>query len=147
MSRIKRVASWCAILATFVAFAAVLLGGMAGMGSAATMSQVAASLSKSEDPSKGSVLVLHGDDENGIANAVGLKRNDTVCWVTNAQAAVVRAHWRTTTSRINHRYSLLTVYAPHATVKDFRAYVSGGVKCQVVHVAWAFFLPIDGAVS
>lgn len=147
MSRTKRVASWCTILTTFVAFAAVLLGGMTGIGSAATVSQVASSLLKSKDPSKGSVVVVRAD-ENTLANRLlGLKPKDAVCWVTNTQADVIRAQWTTTTTTINDRYSLLTVYAPHVTVKELRAYVSGSVKCQIVREKWAFFLPIDGSVS
>ena len=147
MSRIKRVASWCTIFATFVAFSAVLLGGMAGMGSAATVSQVASSLLKSKDASKGSVVVVHADDGNPLADALGLKRNNAVCWVTNAQANTIRAQWKTATTTINSKYSLLTVYAPHLTVNGLRSYVSGAVNCQIVHVQWAFFLPIDGSVS
>ena len=148
MSRIKRVASWCTILATFVAFAAVLLGGMAGMGSAATVSQVASSLLRSKDPSKGSVVVLRADDGHPLVNhLLGLKPKDAVCWVTNTQANVIRALWATTTTTIDARYSLLTVYAPHVTVKEMRAYVSGGVKCQIVQEKWAFYLPLDGSVS
>jgi CO dehydrogenase nickel-insertion accessory protein CooC1 len=134
-------------LGTFVAFSAVLLGGMAGMGSAATVSQVASSLLNANDPATGRVVVVHADEGNPLANALGLKRNDAVCWVTNAQASSIRAQWRTTTTTINTKYSLLTVYAPHVTVNDLRSYVSGGVRCQIVHVQWAFFLPIDGAVS
>jgi hypothetical protein len=147
MTRIKRVASWCTILATFVAFAAVLLGGMAGMGSAATVSQVASSLLKSNDPSKGTVVVVHADKGHSLGDALGLKPKDAVCWVSNTQANVIRGLWQTTTSKLNDRYSLLTVYAPKVTVKEMRAYVSGEVKCEVVHTKWAFFLPIDGSVS
>jgi hypothetical protein len=60
---------------------------------------------------------------------------------------VIRSLWATTTSTIDARYSLLTVYAPHVTVKEMRAYVSGGVKCQIVQEKWAFYLPLDGSVS
>ena len=152
MSRIKRVTSWCIIMTTFVAFAAVLLGGMAGMGSAATMSQVASSLSKSEDPSKGSLVVVGADDNNQVGDSVlGSNSNTAVCWVTNRQAAAIRTRWVTTTTRINRRFSLLTVnapgVAPAVTVTVLRTYVSGGVKCQIVHQRWAFFVPLDGAVS
>jgi hypothetical protein len=147
MTRIKRVASWCTILATFAAFAAVLLGGMAGMGSAATVSQVASSLLKSNDPSKGTVVVIHADKGHSLGDSLGLKPKDAVCWVSNTQADVIRGLWQTTTSKLTDRYSLLTVYAPHVTVKDMHAYVSGGVKCELVHKQWSFFLPIDGSVS
>ena len=148
MSRIKRVASCCTILATFVAFAAVLLGGMAGMGSAATVSQVAASLLKSKDPSKGSLVVVKADDKHSrVYGLLGLKPKDAVCWVTNTQAGVIRARWTTTTTKIDARYSLLTIYAPHVTAKEMRTYLSGDVKCQVVQEKWAFFVPLDGAVS
>jgi hypothetical protein len=148
MSRIKRVASWCAILTTFVAFAAVLLGGMAGMGSAATISQAASSLLKSKDASKGSLVVVKADDKHSrIDGLLGSKPKDAVCWVTNTQANVIRALWTTTTTTVDARYSLLTINAPHVTDKEMRTYLSGGVKCQLVQEKWAFFVPLDGAVS
>lgn len=153
MSRIKRATSWCIILTTFVAFAAVLLGGMAGMGSAATVSQVASSLLKSKDPSEGSLVVVGADnnDNHQLDSLSGSNSNTAVCWVTKAQAAAIRTHWVTTTTRINGRFSLLTInapgVAPGVTVTALRAYVSGGVKCQIVHQRWAFYVPLDGAVS
>jgi hypothetical protein len=146
MSRFKRGVAWCTIMTTFFAFSAVLVGGMAGVGSAATVAQVASSLAKSNDPKDGSVVVVETDD-NSLSHRLGGPPSFKVCWVSNSQAGAIRLHWRTTTTRVTGRYSLLTVYGNGSTEKELHAYVSGGAKCKIVHAHWAFFLPLDGAVS
>jgi hypothetical protein len=137
-------------LTTFAAFVLVLLDGMVGVGSAATISEAARSLAPSAvaDASKGSFVVVPTQEKSLVNSALGLPAPVNLCWVSNRQLGAIRTRWETTTvSRINTRYSIVTVYGPTVTVTELRRYVSGTVNCEIVHQKWAFFLPLDGAVS
>lgn len=146
MSRIKRVVSWCAVLSTFAVFSVLLLWGMAGVGSAASISQAVNQIARSGqvDPSKGAFVAMRAD--GNLADRLFGKKAVRVCFVTNAQLQVIQSRWQTTVTEVG-AYSLATVYAPRVTPAEMQAYVSGSPQCVLVHMNPFFFLPVEGGVS
>lgn len=145
MSRFKRGASWCAILTTFAAFSVLLLWGMAGVGTAANISEAVSEIEQSGvvEPGEGSFVVV--DAEGSLLDRLSGKK--AVCWVTNAQLQVIEARWRTTVSE-DDGHRVATVHAPQVSVNEMRSYVSGTeLHCVLVHKRQMFFLPIEGGIS
>ena len=146
MSRIKRGASWCAVVTTFAAFSVLMLWGMAGVGAAANVNQAVAKLERSGHVQAGKGAFVAMKVDGNMLDRLAGKKAVQVCWVTNAQLQAIQARWRTTVTQIgSHR--IATVYAPGVKKKEMRAYVSGGRKCVLVHVKPLFFLPVEGGVS
>jgi len=146
MSRIKRVGKWCAVLSTFAVFSVLLLGGLAGVGSAATVSDAVSRLAASGDlvGADGSFVVVPAN-QSLVGQVLGNKTVE-VCWITNAQLTTIQSKWQTIVSRIGP-FSVATVDAPGVSENEMRPYVSGGRKCVLVHTRSLFFLPIEGGVS
>ena len=148
MSRIKRVLSWCAILTAFGAFSVVLLGGMAGVGTAATVSDAVSQLADSgtADGESGAFVTVRADGVQGFFDGVLGRKSAEVCWVTNEQLATIASKWQTSVSELLG-YRVATVYAPGVGVDVMRSYVSGTKNCVPVRTKSLFFLPLESGVS
>jgi hypothetical protein len=145
MARVKRGAVWCATFASFALFSVVLLGGMAGIGAAATVDKAASTLA-TEHNDNGAALIVQGSAPPLVGSLFGHPHPE-VCWLSRSQLAAVKARWQTTVTQITARWGVARVYAPSTTVQEIRRYVSGGVDCIAVREQWTYWLPFDSSVS
>ena len=142
----KRMAVWVVVLPLLVVFSMSLVG--TALASHSTV-QVKAGALIPAHPKKGKLVLLEtGGSFALFKDYFGLKSSTTVCWVSEATLASLKARYVTSVSTVvvGSRGSFQLVTVEDADSGHVR-HILGQNPCALVQRHHTFFLPLDGHTS